>query len=734
MLRSASCKLCKKGSVFVVGESYKSRKNEVLEIYENLETLIKDIKAYVGGIGLPDPTENLTELLSGIRKTAQKVYADKFRIMVAGEAKSGKSTFINAYLGVELLPMDVKQCTSAIVTIRYGERFSVTATYADGRKVTMTGDEEARAFLRANAALNDDYRDIPVPTINTEILVKAGRRCQEKGSRINIPMGWIEDMLKEPEVQAANIHNLPDYNQRILRYIEEKKNSWQDIVTAIEVQFPFREEGLRGIEIIDSPGVCARGGVSDITNKYIQNADAVIFLKPLSGQALESSQFNLFMRNVSVERNKNALFLILTRAANVNGAELRRLEDEVYKQFGNLDKRNILLVDSKAECYANAFAAVPDVDAEFKRLRREKKLDDFVKAAYYDDDDDDPVLQSGGGAVAGDVREEDILPDAKNAFISRLRKKSNFGQVYATLDSFGRNAHFLLLASLMDAIQQLYVKLWANANDRLNMFKQKAEDPMELARKIAELKQEMDMLQNKMSRGVDDVVRRFRGEDGIINRQGEAAVADFKARVAKISPDAKDALEELERLSLQKMDDFTKLTTTLQKQVVAEFDATLVALSDKSKIPYVALKPDFTAETFKKLKESTKSKAEETHHSTSGILCFEETHSYSTYSQNKHFGIIKKDILKRLDSLKRDLAENLEDFVENIRTRYIQELSNNAAAKKREMDAIMDAKTTAEQNVVIIRECTDMLGRIGRLQEVAERCKGGVDKIVQRNY
>ena len=45
-----------------------------------------------------------------------------------------------------------------------------------------------------------------------------------------------------------------------------------------------------------------------------------------------------------------------------------------------------------------------------------------------------------------------------------------------------------------------------------------------------------------------------------------------------------------------------------------------------------------------------------------------------------------------------------------------------------------NTKTTAEQNVVIIRECTDMLGRIGRLQEVAERCKGGVDKIVQRNY
>jgi GTPase Era involved in 16S rRNA processing len=54
--------------------------------------------------------------------------------MIAGESKSGKSTFINAYLGVELLPMDVKQCTSAIIEIKNGEEFYVMATYANGNK------------------------------------------------------------------------------------------------------------------------------------------------------------------------------------------------------------------------------------------------------------------------------------------------------------------------------------------------------------------------------------------------------------------------------------------------------------------------------------------------------------------------------------------------------------------------------------------------------------------------
>ena len=133
---------------------YKSRKNEVLSSYDTVEELITELRDYAEKINLPDPTEHLGTLLADIRGKAEKVKADRFNIMIAGESKSGKSTFINAYLGVELLPMDVKQCTSSIVEIKYGEAFSVRATYADGRQITITGDEEARDFLKKKIAQN----------------------------------------------------------------------------------------------------------------------------------------------------------------------------------------------------------------------------------------------------------------------------------------------------------------------------------------------------------------------------------------------------------------------------------------------------------------------------------------------------------------------------------------------------------------------------------------------------
>lgn len=691
---------------------YKSRKNEVLSSYNTVEELITELRDYAEKINLPDPTEHLGTLLADIRGKAEKVKEDRFNIIIAGESKSGKSTFINAYLGVELLPMDVKQCTSSIVEIKYGEAFSVRATYADGRQITITGDEEARDFLKKNAALDDDYRDIPVPTINSEILVKSRLRARAKGAQITVSNAEVEAMLKSPEVQGANIHNLPDYNKKIRAYIEARKNSWQDIVTKIEVMFPFGED-LRGIEIIDSPGVCARGGVAEITSQYIENADAIIFLKPVSGQALESTQFNQFMKNASVERNKNALFLVLTRATNVTEADLRRLEEEAHKQFSNLDERNILIVDSKAELYAKKFSAVENIVDELRRLNENGTLDDFVTKAYF---------ETNGMFGSGDTQD----------FIDKLKEKSRFKQVYDALNIFGRKAHYLLLAALLDSINNLYAKLWNDMNCKIDMFKQKAEDPTELAKKIAEVKRDLDIIQNKMSRGVDGVVRRFRGDEGIIRTEAEAAVKDFLASVGKIAPDSSDAFNQLERLSLKKIDQFKELTERVQHQVVAEFDEALVALSDKSSIPFESLKPDFTEDTFKQIKEKTKSKAYETRSYEDGVT-FKKTHTYSEYVQNKHFDIIKKDILRRLDELKNDLIANLEDFVENIRTKYIAELANNARGKKNELDAIMEAKATAEQIRDIIQELSAKADRIASVRAEANKIKGGISKYVQHN-
>lgn len=691
---------------------YSARKKEVLASFETVEKLVRDIRNNAEDINMPDPLIRSEELLKDIHHKAENIKADRFRLMIAGEAKSGKSTFINAYLGVELLPMDVKQCTSAIVEIKYGKEFFIRATYADGKQTEIKGDVEAKNFLKENAALDDNYRDIPVPTINQEILVKSGLRSQEKKAPIQIKSTDIDDLINAEEIQAANIYNLPldQYKKKIREYIVYKKNDWKSIVTKIEVLFPFENESMRGIEIIDSPGVCARGGVSEVTSQYIENADAVIFLKPVSGQALESTQFNQFMDNVSVQRNKNALFLVLTRITNVPASDLRRLQDEANKQFTQLNKENILFVDSKAELYVKQLESIDsdDIESKLRELNKLGTLDDFVAKAY--------------------TETRGFLGEGGEDFIEKLQEKSQFDQVYQALEVFGRKAHYILLASLLESIDQLYSKLWNDLNTNMDLYNEKYEDPSALALKIAKIKAELEDLNNKIYRGVDVLMRRFLGDsksDGIITQRANEELEEFKVIVNSIHVDSSDALEKLENASLKTVYEFEVFAKEIQREVLLECDRILTTISDKSTISFESLKPDFTENTFEEIKKSTHSNANEIDKYTEGVT-FKETKTRPRYSRNIHYKLIRDNILERVHYIMEDVCSHLKESIQQVRAIYINELKKNSESKKIDLDAIMEAKVDAERTKKIIDDFSELLSDIDIAKSSAEKLKKGI--------
>lgn len=685
--------------------NYQQRKNEVLAEYEHFQKSIDEFTQIVTGAGLPNPITQLQTSLDDAKRKADNIRADRFRLMIAGEAKSGKSTFINAYLGIEILPMDVKQCTSSIVEIKYGEQFRLVSTCANGKRVTHSGEENIRSFLKTNAALDDNYRDIPVPTINHDLLVRYGQKA--KGGIINIPKRDVDCFLAAPEIKAANIHSIDNYNEKIRSYIAQKKNNWQSIVVKIEIFFPFEDEALRGIEIIDSPGVCARGGVAEITSSYIENADAIIFLKPISGQALESSQFSEFMKNASVERNKNALFLVLTRATNVTPADLIRLEEEARRQFKQLDRRNIIIVDSKAELYVNQFTPVEDVQSRIRKLNLVGVLDEFVKGVWFD-----------------------AMSD-KATFINGLKQKSNFLKIDEALSVFGRKAHYIAMASLLEVIARVYTRILGDLESHIARFNEKATDPTEFAKKIGEIKQELEIINNKMYRGVDEIVSSYSSDDSDIKKNLESVASDFKKKANAINPNSSGAFNELEQQAIRRIDEFKKLQESIQRAVVSECDAALISISSESKIAYTSLEPDFSEDTFKNIVDSLQSKAHKTYSYDEGWWTFKETKSRSEYSRDEHFKIVKESILRRLNAIKNDLIKNLVEFVGEISKQYMSKLKENADAKKAELDAIYEAKLNSEQIKEVIHIISGFKEQCAELRREADKLKGGIEKYVQ---
>lgn len=115
----------------MISKDYKENKKQVLALYENFKKTCEDAGNQVS---------------PNIEIQAQKIRDEIFNLMILGEAKSGKSTFINAFIGKEVVPMDVRQCTSAIIKIDRGKEFKLIAKSAAGGQKIISGDEAIREF------------------------------------------------------------------------------------------------------------------------------------------------------------------------------------------------------------------------------------------------------------------------------------------------------------------------------------------------------------------------------------------------------------------------------------------------------------------------------------------------------------------------------------------------------------------------------------------------------------
>ena len=80
----------------------------------------------LAALGTADDQQALADLRARLR-------AARLRVLVAGEAKRGKSTLVNALLGRPVLPAGVIPLTALPTTVRYGQDEGVRAVFADGR-------------------------------------------------------------------------------------------------------------------------------------------------------------------------------------------------------------------------------------------------------------------------------------------------------------------------------------------------------------------------------------------------------------------------------------------------------------------------------------------------------------------------------------------------------------------------------------------------------------------------
>ena len=674
--------------------NYEEKKQKVLELNEKFQEIIEknDVKEKVKQIQKP---------VNGLDNQIENIKKDKFVLMIAGEAKSGKSTFINAYLGEDILPMDVKQCTSSIIEIKYGEEFSLLAEYAGDRKEQIKGKENIAKFLKDNAALNDDYRDIPVPTINNEILVNYKGKISER---------VVEDLMEG--VKEDNIYNLPEkeYNLKIRKYIEENKNKWQNIITKMVISYPFKIESLKNIEMIDSPGVNAAGHVGNVSENYIETANAIMFLKSITGQALESTSFKKFLDKGSVERNKGTLFLILTRAVNENAENLKILKKEAKRIYGSkIREEQIVAVDSKVQMFVNKiseYSTYDDIEEYLDELEKTNQFEDFMN----------PPRR---------MRRE------KSSYIEYLTEKSRFKDINEAIEKFARKSQYYALDEVVKEISNICKKIEDSAKYNIRLYEDKiTKDPTEFAVQIDEIKTKINEINIKIGKEVDEVKEKYTSSKGIIPIKTEEKILELIEEIESLDAENDDSVNELEKISLRKIEEQKEFQKIMQEDIVKECNETLILLSDESKIPYSILEPNFTEEDFENIKNETKKEANEEKSYETGVT-FKKTHFYSEYSRSKHFKILKENILEKMEKIQKEVMNNLMDFANNIGSEYVKELIKNANEQKQKLNELQEEKAKIEEMKEKIEELNHIIQEITLFGNKVENLGKEIKQYVQ---
>lgn len=171
------------------------RMTEILEQGESTGANIS------GKLGLERDIADLKLVRKNLRKGV-------FRLLVLGDMKRGKSTFLNVLLGDNLLPTDVNPCTAVLTILRYGTKKQVTVYFKSGKRpekldfitfkqqYTIKAEEAKRLEDQDKSAFPDvDYGvvEYPLPLLAKGIEIIDTPGLNDTTSRNQLSLGYINN-------------------------------------------------------------------------------------------------------------------------------------------------------------------------------------------------------------------------------------------------------------------------------------------------------------------------------------------------------------------------------------------------------------------------------------------------------------------------------------------------------------------------------------------------------------
>jgi ribosome biogenesis GTPase A len=322
-------------------EKHRESKAVILAHLERLADIAKDI--------------GMMSLSNDIRhQRLQKLRDEQFHLVVLGEFNHGKSTFVNALLGAELLPTGITPTTAAINHLVYAEEPTARALTMSGEEISLSPSDIAEWVTVAGAHSSDVQRlEIGYPS---ELLRESITLVDTPGvndlneQRADITYGYVpradaviflldaSQALKDSEREFLSSHVLEGSKDRlifVLGKIDLLSKDEQEAVIA------YVRTGLR--KFVDNPVVFPLSAKSWLDTRD-PNSGFPELLSNLEG-FLDTDRSQIVLDNAAVDAERTAALVQQNLGIKLHalGLDMGDLESRVSEVKTQLDasKRKI---------------------------------------------------------------------------------------------------------------------------------------------------------------------------------------------------------------------------------------------------------------------------------------------------------------------------------------------------------------------------------------------------------
>jgi replication fork clamp-binding protein CrfC len=369
-----------------------------IEVSESLESIVDTLqrsenegKDRSGRLELDRDIEDITKIGTNLRQGV-------FRLLVLGDMKRGKSTFLNALIGENILPSDVNPCTALLTVLRYGIEKKVTIYFNDDTEpeiIDFKSFKEKYTIDPQEAKRLEQAQELAFPNVNYAV-VEYPLAILEKGieiidspglndteARNALSLGYVNNCHAILFVLSATQPCTLGERRYLENYLKGRGlsvffliNAWdrvkESLIDPDDIEEIAEAEGkLRRVFQTNLQEYCQHEGYDRYSERVFELSSLIALRRRLKNPAanLEGTGFPEFLGALNPFLTQERAIAELRQARTVSKQAYNRIKEAVDRRIPLLEK-DVSELKERVDSVAPEFELLQNICTKFQSIVR----------------------------------------------------------------------------------------------------------------------------------------------------------------------------------------------------------------------------------------------------------------------------------------------------------------------------------------------------------------------------